>query len=167
MQEVWKDIENYENLYQVSNFGNIRNVKSNKLLKQEITKGGYLRVTLTKCKQQKHFSVHRLVAYAFIENPNGFPCINHIDENPQNNCVDNLEYCTYSYNINYGSRNFKVQNHSKPVHQMDFAGNILATYISVNFAAKMLNIDASNIYKCCRGEISYAYEYKWKYANRA
>lgn len=162
MIEEWKDIDGYQGRYQVSNFGNIRN-KMHKALSQEITKNGYKRVTLTKDKKQKHYAVHRLVAKAFIDNSLNYPCINHKDENRGNNNVNNLEWCTYSYNINYGSRNFKVQNNSKKVQQMDFAGNVLATYISVGFAAKIMSVDPSNIYKCCDGKISYAYDYKWKY----
>lgn len=162
MNEIWKDVIGYEGLYVVSNFGNVKNSKSNRMLKQENAKG-YKRVTLRKNNTARHFTVHRLVATAFLENPYDYPCINHIDENTSNNRLDNLEWCTYSYNINFGSRNFKVMRDSKPVAQMDFAGNVLAKYISIGFASKILNVDPSNIYKCCNGKTQYAYEYKWKF----
>ena len=161
--EQWKDIKGYESIYQVSNLGNVKNVKRNKLLKQESINGKYKRVTLTLNKKQKHFQVHRLVATAFIPNPLNLPCVNHKDENPSNNNVYNLEWCTYSYNINFKNRNYKMQSHSKKVCQMDFEGNILAIYISASFAGNVMKVDHSNIYKCCNGEISYAYDYKWKY----
>lgn len=162
MCELWADIPNYESKYQVSNFGNIRN-SSGKILSQETIKNGYKRVTLTKNGKSKHYMVHRLVAICFLPNPSNFPCVNHKDENPSNNHVSNIEWCTYSHNINYGNRNFNVMKHAKKVAQMDFCDNILATYISVDFAAKMMKVDSSNIYKCCRNEINYAYDFKWKY----
>lgn len=163
MIEEWKDINGYNGIYQVSNLGNVRNAKRDKILLQDTTKGGYKRVTLYKDGKSKHFQVHRLVAFSFLPNPVNFPCVNHKDENPSNNNVDNLEWCTYSYNINYGTRNTQLSQNAKKVCQMDFYGNVLATYISIGFAAKMLGVDPSNIYKCCNGELSYAYDYKWKF----
>lgn len=118
MQEIWKDVTGYEGLYQVSNFGNVKScdrvvlagmnsnhtyqhIKS-KLLK---TGGGkYKQVILCKDGKIKAFTVHRLVAQAFIPNPNNLPCINHKDENPSNNRADNLEWCTYKYNNEYNNR---------------------------------------------------------------
>lgn len=113
MQEVWKDIKNYEGCYQISNLGRVRSltrkvktfngVRTSKgqLLKPLKTNTGYYRVDLKQNQKDKYMSIHRLVAEAFIPNPNNYPCVNHKDNNPQNNCVDNLEWCTQSYNVKY------------------------------------------------------------------
>ena len=108
MSEIWKDIPNYENLYQISNYGRVRSLHNrykNKLyLKPCATSKGYLSVSLCKDHTQKAFNIHRLVAEAFIPNPKNLPCINHIDENKENNIFSNLEWCTYQYNNTYGHR---------------------------------------------------------------
>ena len=123
-KEIWKDIPNYEGLYQVSNIGNVRtldkyvnsSIKNNDKVKRksqilkQYNKRGYLQVTLTVNNKRHYFGVHRLVAQAFIPNPNNFPQVNHKDENPLNNNVKNLEWCTAKYNCNYGSRNSKIPN---------------------------------------------------------
>lgn len=124
MKEIWKDVKNYEGLYQVSNLGNVKvldrivnsAIKNNtkvkrkgRMLKQYI-KQGYPQVTLTLNNKRKYCNVHRLVAEAFIPNPNNLPQINHIDENKLNNNVDNLEWCTAKYNCNYGTRNSRIYN---------------------------------------------------------
>lgn len=106
MQEVWKDIEGYEGLYQVSNFGRVKSlvyvtrcsqVKREKVLKTAINRG-YVYVTLHKDSKQKTVYVHRLVANAFIQNDTGKRCVNHINGNKQDNIVSNLEWCTHSEN---------------------------------------------------------------------
>lgn len=117
MKEMWKDIPGYEGLYQVSNLGNIRSLKyaggnKVKLLKQATT-NGYKQVQLSKNGKGKNHLVHRLVAIAFIPNPNNLPVVNHKDENPSNNNVDNLEWCTQEYNINYGTRNERASESMK------------------------------------------------------
>ena len=94
--EIWKKITNFEN-YEVSNYGNVRNKKTNKYLKKENTKG-YLRISLSKNGKVKRFQIHRLVALNFIENLQNKKCVNHIDGNKFNNCVSNLEWCTHSEN---------------------------------------------------------------------
>lgn len=104
--EIWKDIEGYEGKYQVSNLGNVRSLRFrnqnfSKDLTQKTNNKGYKVVNLTDNSKNKPALVHRLVAMAFIDNPNNFPVVNHKDENPQNNHVDNLEWCTYSYNTIY------------------------------------------------------------------
>lgn len=102
-----KDIKGYEGLYKVDNFGNVyslpRKTTKGGKLKQQINKRNYCRVVLCKNNIAKAFSVHRLVAQAFIPNPQNFPQVNHKDENPRNNCVSNLEWCTAKYNCNYGT----------------------------------------------------------------
>ena len=102
MNEIWKDIKGYEGKYKVSNLGNVYSYLTNKKLKPGIDKG-YLKVNLRKDGKTKQFTVHRLVAQAFLTNDNDYPCVNHKDENPSNNNVDNLEWCTYEYNNNYGT----------------------------------------------------------------
>lgn len=104
MKEIWKDIKGWKGLYQVSNLGNIRTLHYKKpyLRKLSKSKKGYLRVNLSKDKKYKYYSVHRLVAEAFIPNPDNLPQINHKDEIRTNNRVDNLEWCTSKYNCNYG-----------------------------------------------------------------
>lgn len=103
MKEIFKDIVGYEGRYKVSNFGNIystpKDGKPNKMLKQEIMQSKYKRVTLSIDGKVKRFSVHRLVAEAFIDNNENKPCVNHIDNNGLNNNVDNLEWCTHSENM--------------------------------------------------------------------
>ena len=117
--EIWKDIEGFEGSYQVSNFGNVKSLPKlvyvsnpkftgyrqtkERLLKSGKTKMGYKLVILRKDNKSKSVYVHRLVAKAFIPNPNNLPEVNHKDENPLNNDVNNLEWCTHSYNGNYGT----------------------------------------------------------------
>lgn len=135
MKEIWKDIEGYEGIYQVSNLGNVRSVDRYITTKNGVVKpfkgvirslclnrNGYPFVTLKVKSISKTVEVHRMVAQAFLPNPNNFPCVNHKDENPQNNRVDNLEWCTYKYNSNYGNtQKRKSQNtdYSKCVNNRD------------------------------------------------
>lgn len=107
-KQIWKDIPGYEGKYQVSNTGEVRSLNYNgtrksKVLKQGTDKDGYKRVHLYKNGKNKNYLVHRLVAQAFLPNPNNYPIINHKDENPSNNYYKNLEWCTYEYNNNYGN----------------------------------------------------------------
>ena len=105
--EEWRDIEGYEGLYQISNLGRVKSfprpTTPGGILKINKRKDGYCSVMLCKNGKTKRFSVHRLVAQAFIPNPNNLPIINHKDENPSKNIVDNLEWCDYEYNNNYGT----------------------------------------------------------------
>lgn len=107
--EEWKEVPGYEGLYEVSNTGNVRSLIKNKIIKGFINRCGYRLVGLTKNGIFKRFQVHRLVAQAFIPNPDNLPQINHKDENPSNNMVDNLEWCDATYNINYGARTDRVK----------------------------------------------------------
>lgn len=118
MTEEWRDIKGYEGLYQVSSFGRVRSLDRLSITskKRQKLKGRYMKlspgyasderylsVTLYKCGAHKKCGVHRLVAEAFIHNPDNLPQVNHKDENPSNNSVDNLEWCTAKYNMNYGT----------------------------------------------------------------
>lgn len=118
MDEVWKDIEGYEGLYQVSNTGEVKSLNYQgsgeiKLLKQYTDKRGYKRIELSKNGKGKTYLVHRLVALVFIPNPDDSPMVNHKDENPSNNNVNNLEWCTHEYNMNYGTRNERISKSLK------------------------------------------------------
>jgi hypothetical protein len=111
MKELWKSIEGYEGLYEISDLGNVKILErkrpNGKLYKEKImranARGNYAEVSLYKDGKATHHLVHRLVAEAFIPNPDNLPQVNHRDENKKNNCVDNLEWCTAKYNCNYGT----------------------------------------------------------------
>ena len=115
--EIWKDVAGYEGLYKVSNKGNVYSVarkdsrwhrRGGQRLKPVYDRGGYLIVSLYKNGKSKTKKVHRLVAEAFIPNPNGLPQVNHRDKNKVNNNVENLKWCDARYNSNHGTRNEKV-----------------------------------------------------------
>ena len=117
-REIWKDISGYEGLYQVSNLGRVKSlnylghhkevIKKPSLPKKTIMKPSqYYKVILYKNGKAKNFFVHRLVAEAFIPNPDNLPQVNHIDHNPFNNRADNLEWCTAKYNCNHKRNNRK------------------------------------------------------------
>lgn len=128
MQETWKPIEGYEN-YNVSNMGNIKNIITGKILKPGDNGKGYKHVMLyNKEHKGKTIMVHRLVAKAFIPNPNNLPQVNHIDEDKTNNCVDNLEWITSEDNINHGTHNLRCglnNPNRKEIYSIDIDGNIL------------------------------------------
>ncbi len=101
MQEEWKQIKGYEGLYEVSNLGRIRNAAGHIMKPQDET-GGYFAIGLTKNKKFSRHRIHRLVAEAFVPNPDSLPIVNHKDEDRKNNRADNLEWCTSQYNNSYG-----------------------------------------------------------------
>lgn len=118
--EEWKDIPGYEGHYQVSNCGNVRSVKKEPvILKGDYQPNGYKRVYLWMDGGKKNLLVHRLVAIAFLPNPNDYIDINHIDEDKTNNCVDNLQWCSHLYNMNYGHVKEKISkaNRGKTVSE--------------------------------------------------
>lgn len=153
MEEVWKNIDDR---YSISNFGNVKSNYANKerMLKPYKNHDGYLMIDLRSPGKRKSISVHRLVAQAFIPNPDNLPEVNHKDEDKTNNCVDNLEWCTTQYNCNYGTRNIrKGINCRKPVCSVDEYGNIVH-YNSRFEASKLTGIDDTNITKALRDNYS-------------
>ena len=171
MNEIWRPIYGYESLYEVSNLGRIRSYHGKKkssdgfiYLNPTPTPQGYLVVTLYKNGKRSKKTVHTLVAEAFIQNPNNYPCVNHKDENKQNNFACNLEWCTYAYNNAYGTAKIRsINTKSKPVNQFTLQGTWIATYLSARVANKLTNIPRSDIQNCCKGKIPYAGGYIWSY----
>lgn len=172
---MWKDIKNFEGLYQVSDHGDIKSIERTKtnnagaqrveerILKQRRDKDGYLAVCLS--KEGKHYGrrVNRLVAEAFIPNPECLPVVNHKDENKQNNEADNLEWCTVRYNTCYGDGLRKMAaKQGRPVIQV-LNGNIIGEYYSTGNASKETGIPQGNIYKACAGERRIAGGYEWRF----
>lgn len=162
MKEIWKEIEEYEGLYWISNLGR---VKSNRKILKPI-EGEYLKVGLSKKGIQRTITIHRLVAKAFVDNPNKYNFVNHKDENKHNNIYTNLEWCTNVYNMNYGERNKKVsKNQSKyKIIQKDKQGNIIKVWDNILELTHNTNYKKDNISCCCRGKYKYAYGYKWEYS---
>lgn len=171
MDEIWKDKKDYEGLYQVSNWGRVKSFKFGKerILKQFTNNDGYLQVHLCKNGKLKTFLVHRLVAEAFLDNPNNLPQVNHKDENPQNNNVENLEFCSAKYNTNFGTRNKRISDKntngklSKPVLQFTLDGQFVKEWPSVRQAEREGGFNQSHITDCCRGKIKTHKNFIWKY----
>lgn len=198
MKEIWKDIKGYEGLYQVSNLGNIKSVNRivrfkngyrclpEKILKiSSFCNSKYMQVNLSKNSKIKTYSLHRLVAETFIPNPNNLPCVNHKDENPQNNCVDNLEWCTHKYNSNYGTlkkrqsekmkhnytnENFKQKfeiiwaknqvNRRKKVCQLDLNNNLIKIWESA-YSTDAEGYKHSNVINCANKLRKTHHKYIW------
>lgn len=159
MKEIWKDIQGFEGEYMVSNFGNVMSLVGRKprILRPRRNKRGYLRVSL---HAHSDYLIHRLVAQAFIPNPDNLPFINHKDECPSNNCADNLEWCTHHYNITYGTcqeRARATQSKTFPQkNRKDCSKSVLCvetgdTFLSINEAERVLGISRILISKVCRG----------------
>ena len=166
MNEVFLDIPGYEKLYQISNFGNIKNIKTGRILRPFKDKDGYLQVDLFKNGIKKRAVVHRLVAQSFIPNLTNLPQVNHKDEDKTNNFVDNLEWCDNKYNINYGTRTKRsAESHQKPILQFDKHGLYLREWSSATKANKETGINNKNISECCLGHRGSAGGYIWKYKN--
>ena len=154
--EKWRDVVGYEGLYQVSNTGKIRSHHKGKWkdIVDCATKYGYKVVLLYKNGVRKSARVHRLVAEAFIPNPNNYPYINHKDENPLNNCAENLEWCTPKYNSNYGTATKRrAEKFMTPILMFDIDGNILKTFNSIIDAERELKHNHECISRCCSGKI--------------
>ena len=130
------------------------------ILKPKMTSNGYLSIGLRKSNVRSWKLVHRLVAEAFIDNPNNYPTINHIDEDKTNNNVNNLEWCSVYYNNMYGSRLDKVKKKlNKKICQYDLNMNLIKKYSSLKEASNKLNISAGNISQCINKNYSQTHGY--------
>lgn len=164
-KEVWKDIQGYEGLYQVSNLGRVKSLhKAEVILKPGINNRGYYFVMLYKDKKYHHALVHRLVAKAFIPNKENFPQVNHKDENKANNCVNNLEWCTNLYNNLYHDKAIKTGiKEGKPVAQYTLSGKLVKIWQSAH-EAERAGYHARHIGECCSDKIKTHLGYMWRFA---
>lgn len=164
-KEIWKDIPCWEGFYQVSTLGNIKNSKGS-ILKSGKNKKGYMMVALYKNSKGHTRTVHRLVAQAFISNPNNLPHINHIDSNRINNHITNLEWCNHSMNMKHGYKYGKVKppRTDKKIIQFNMDGSLIATYESIKIASEKTCSDRSHISKVCKGKLNSTNNYRWAYA---
>lgn len=167
MKEIWKPIKDFE-YYFISNFGRVKSTKFGKerILKLTKDKDGYSIVNLYKNNKSKTFKVHRLVAEAFLPNPYNLPQVNHKDENPQNNIASNLEWCTASYNNNYGTRNKRIGKsntngkRSKPVIQYTLDGKFVREWESYRECKRN---GFNHVSECCRGKLKSCGGFIWRY----
>jgi len=197
MMEVWKDIPGYEGKYQVSNKGRVKSLSRKdakgqslpeRILKLQDNGRGYKKVTLWSNGVGKKYFVHYLVAATFIPNPCNYKIVHHIDEDPSNNDVKNLKWCTQSENVKAGSATQRrlantdfsrkriseksLQNlisqrekQKKKVDQYSLTGDFIKTWSSVSEAAKAIGGQSSNIASCAAGRRKTAYGYIWRYGN--
>lgn len=197
MKEEWRDIKDYEGRYQVSNLGNVKSMNYYGVsgwehpLKPDVDREGRLLVTLSKNGKSKYYQVHRLVADAFIPDRTTFKFVdeddrlkyvnnldkldvNHKDEEPKNNMVTNLEWCTRRYNLLYGTRgeragkaiakaNINNPKRCKKVYQYDLKGNFIKEWPSAHEIKRQLGYSAGGIDLCCNGKQKTYKGFVWSY----
>ena len=182
--EEWRDIEGYKGLYQVSNMGRVKSLERTvwnnsrgcyvtvpeRIRKAKKNNKGYLMLGLSKDAKVKCYLVHRLVATAFVENPEGYTEVNHKDENKENNKAENLEYCSRSYNNSYNGRAKKAakkiaEKRKKPVFSVDKESGLITYWESAKEAGEVLGIAPTNITRCCKGRKKSIGGFYWFYAD--
>lgn len=189
MEEIWKDIEGYEGLYQISNLGRIRsldrvvvtkrNTRTNlkgMLLKSTKDRDGYLQVVLSKQSKLTTVKVHRVVAKHFIDNPENKTQINHLNGVKNDNRVENINWCTNSENNKHAyDTNLKKPRgkwisldwNAKKVEQYDLKNNFICSYDSIAKASNALGISKTSISRCCSGHSKTTIKYVFKYATKS
>ena len=194
MTEIWKSVNGYEGLYEVSNFGRVRSLDRTtrqynngtlstaryrgKLLKGRTDDNGYVRVHISKCGKSEALSVHRIVAMAFCEKPEGCDIVNHLDNNPSNNSAENLEWTTYEGNMQWAARQGRMKGNLDNIQKAQESRKVPVIAISpdgeemyfssqIN-AAKQLGIQSEHIAAACRKEYGYKRVggYEWIYADK-
>lgn len=181
--EEWRDVVGFEGRYIVSSFGRIASLSASytqgenvcrrkpQLIKGRTGTSPYPSVVLSNGERgRRQILVHRIVASAFIPNPDNLPYINHKDENPRNNSIDNLEWCTQSYNCNYGGHNERMAKtisetayQKTKVVQLSLDGEYITTFDSIKEAADNLGIQRASISICCRKPNRTGRGFKWMY----
>lgn len=177
--EIWKDIDGYDGLYQISTFGRVKSFKNGyeKIMRQKTNNKGYKWVVLSSNGTQANCLIHRLVATHFLDNTNNYKVVNHIDENPKNNNIENLEWCTHSENTNKSTkfhnyyktqkvlcatRNSKNKDTYKNIQQC-LDGNVVKIFKNSIDVEQQLGFDKSFILSCCRHKRKSAYGYQWQF----
>ena len=165
MDEIWRDIDGYEGLYQISNKGHVKSLKWGKerILRPGINSKGYMIVVLCHDNIIKNFQLHRLVAQAFIPNSQNKSQVNHKDENKLNNSVDNLEWATAKENINFGTHNERI---SRKILQYSKSGEFIREWQGAREVERVLYINNSNIIQCCKGRYKSAGGFVWRYKEK-
>ena len=182
--EEWKPVRNYEGKYMVSNTGEVKSLNYRRTGKERILKGvdygeGYLYVNLYKYGKGKQCMIHRLVAMAFIPNPDNLPEVNHKNEDKTDNRVENLEWCSRLYNNTYNGRAKKagkklrgrkqseehIKKKSKPVFSVNKKSGLIMWWKSIMEAERCTGINKSSITQCCNGKRKSARNHIWFYAD--
>lgn len=171
--EIWKDIEGYEGLYQVSDLGRVRSLDredaQGRRIKGTVLAGslngkGYLKVSLCRYGDVEGKLIHRLVAEAFIPNPDGLSEVNHLDEDKMNNAVSNLEWCSRPYNINYGAHNERMAKaNERPIYVVSGSGHHYY-FGSIKKAAELLGLSRGAVSSCLHGKCKHHHGYSFMWA---
>lgn len=154
-----KDVKNYEGIYAVTEDGKVWSYKSKKFLKPSVSRC-YLKVVLCKDGDRKNFNIHRLVAEAYVPNPDNLPCVNHKDECKTNNNAQNLAWCTVADNSTYGTSRARC---SAKLSKAIYCVELEKTFKSARDAAATLGFKRANIWCALSGRTELAYGYHWRY----
>lgn len=168
MKEIWKEVNLFGKQYFISNLGFIKN-KHNKILKPYLSSGEYKYICIHEKKHTHHIRIHRIVAQAFIPNPQKLSCVNHKDGNKQNNCVKNLEWVNYSQNVKHGFESglYQVRKiKATRINQYDLQGNFIKTWDSMRKVEKQYNVSHTALRFCCLNKIKSCAGYIWRYADK-